>query len=172
MDDMLIFDDSLPRLREIFAALTEYADTLRLQLKPPTYTNNVRGVSFLGYKVYQHKILLNPRSSRRFAKKLQLYDNYFAHDIWSEKEYQRHLEPLFAFARHAYSLQFRKKTLSRSENHQATTTYCVGAAAVRLPLIAVCRAATTTTTTTGTTTTTAPGISVSALSSAHSLQKE
>ena len=168
MDDMLIFGDSFSHLREIFADLTRYITDLHLDFKPPIYTTSVRGVGFLGYKIYRHKMLLDARSKHRFAKKLALYAQNFAHDIWTEKEYQKHLIPLFAFARHAYSKQFRAATIQRFEDRRAPTTSCAAVVAVRPLPIAVSRVATTTT---GTTTTTHRGISVSVLSSAHSLLK-
>ena len=169
MDDMLIFGDSFSHLREIFADLTRYITDLRLEFKPPIFTTSVRGVDFLGYKLFRHKILLDARSKHRFAKKLALYDQNYEENIWTEKEYQKHLIPLFAFARQAYSKQFRAATIQRFEDRRAPTTSCAAVVAVLPPPIAVSRVATTTTGTT--TTTTHRGISVSVLSSAHSLLK-
>ncbi len=116
MDDILIFSDSKTELKTIFGRLLALATDLRLDFKEPVYCNCVRGVSFLGYKIFRHKILLNHRSASRFSRKLILYRRMYLDGSFTQKEYLRHLVPIFAFVRHAYSKRFRRKELLRSEN--------------------------------------------------------
>ncbi len=99
MDDFLVFGMNKREVRRTVEAIEEYArENLELTLKPVVYNNVLQGTSFLGYRLYPHKILLNGRSKKRFVRKYVMYDKLLKENVWSETDYQRHLLPLMAFA--------------------------------------------------------------------------
>ena len=48
-------------------------------------------------------------SGKRYIHKLRQYEVHLREDLWTQKEYQRHVEPLIAFTQHADAKAFRKK---------------------------------------------------------------
>lgn len=108
MDDMLLFGDSKAQVRAHVAEVERFvSDRLRLQLKPAVLSACRRGVSFLGYNLFPHKVLLNRRSKLRFRHKLRQYAALHASGAWSDGEYMGHITPLMAFARKAYTRRLR-----------------------------------------------------------------
>ena len=109
MDDMLLFADSLSELKDNVSKVKEYLrQNLFLNLKPPQIVSVNRGVSFLGYALLPHRILLNRRSKVRFAKKFCTYNAMLAMGDWGEVAYQQHMQPLLAFVDKAYTRNLRK----------------------------------------------------------------
>ncbi len=110
MDDMLLFADSLSELKANVARVKVYLEQhLFLTLKTPQIVNVNRGVSFLGYALYPHRILLNRRSKVRFTKKFSTYNAMLARGEWSEVVYLQHMQPLLAFVGKAYTRNLRKR---------------------------------------------------------------
>lgn len=108
MDDILIFGATPLQVREYAQEIFSFADDeLRLRLKHPVFCSVHSGVSFLGYFLYPHKMLLNRRSKIRFKKKMYDYANMYADDIWSDMEYKEHITPLLAFVQKAYTKGLR-----------------------------------------------------------------
>jgi hypothetical protein len=121
MDDILIFENDKNKLKENIVKLEEYVgadlcvcpdDTGEhmgspLRFKPVLINKCEQGISFLGYKPYPHKILLNSRSKRRFREKLKRYNLMLYNNLWNETGYQRHVIPLASFAKYAYTKSFR-----------------------------------------------------------------
>lgn len=104
MDDMLLFADSKLSINMYVSELNNYLEKINgLVLKPIIKHSVEQGVSFLGYKLYPQKILLNSRSKRRFKNKMLCYEQLLEKSAWSETEYMQHITPLFAFVRQAYS---------------------------------------------------------------------
>ncbi len=109
MDDMLLFADSLPELKANVAKVKEYLEhNLFLDLKPHQIGSVTRGVSFLGYTLLPHRILLNRRSKVRFVAKFRAYNMMLSSGEWNEIAYQQHIRPLLAFTDKAYTRIFRK----------------------------------------------------------------
>lgn len=108
MDDMLVFGTTQQEVnryvREIDAMAT---DSLGLTLKTPQISACKYGVSFLGYKLFATKILLNRRSKLRFVRRMKLYAANLESGIWSEQIYFNHITPLLAFAQKAYTRNLR-----------------------------------------------------------------
>ncbi|MDE5551092.1 MAG: hypothetical protein K2I99_07095, partial [Bacteroidaceae bacterium] len=73
----------------------------------PVYCPTNLGVSFLGYSLYPHKILLNRRSKIRFKRKMREYAILYEDGMWSDMEYQEHVTPLLAFVQKAYTKGLR-----------------------------------------------------------------
>lgn len=110
MDDMLVFGNSREEVKAFVAHIQTYVETrLELELKPAVLASTFNGVSFLGYHVSRHKILLNRRSKLRFKRKLRYYAGRFGSGALSEKEYQGHLLPLLAYVKKAYTVSLRKR---------------------------------------------------------------
>ena len=109
MDDMLVFGESKECVKRYVLLLKEYIEKeLSLTLKPEVINSTRYGVSFLGYSVYRHKLLLNRKSKLRFKRKLLSYTNNFQTTQWDEHMYQQHLLPLLAFVGKAYTKKLRR----------------------------------------------------------------
>jgi hypothetical protein len=108
MDDILIFENDRCKLKENIAKLEELAfNELHLCFKPVLINKCEQGISFLGYKPYPHKILLNRRSKRRFREKLKQYNLMLNNASWDETNYQHHVIPLISFVKYGYTKKFR-----------------------------------------------------------------
>ena len=114
MDDMLLFSNNREELKQQLSMLREKAETLKLTLKPIVLNKTQQGISFLGYKLFPHAILLNSSNKLRFKNKYQTYQNYLDKNIWDEKTFQQHVTPLFSFVQHAYTKRLRKETIEGS----------------------------------------------------------
>jgi len=114
MDDMLLFSNNKEELKQQLSVLHQQAKTLQLTLKPIVLNKTQQGISFLGYKLFPHKILLNGRSKQRFKTKFKTCENYLEENIWDEKTYQQHITPLLSFVQHAYTKRLRKEIIEGS----------------------------------------------------------
>ncbi|MBR6757393.1 MAG: RNA-directed DNA polymerase [Bacteroidaceae bacterium] len=114
MDDILLFAD---RREDIYRYVEEIElimhRTVLLNLKPAVVQQTQYGISFLGYMLYPHKILLNRRSKIRFRKKLQMYEQYRQSGRWSEVQYLQHITPLLSFAQKAFTHGMRNDICNR-----------------------------------------------------------
>ncbi len=114
MDDMLLFADSLSELKDNVSKVEDYLrQNLFLNLKPPQIVNVNRGVSFLGYTLLPHRILLNRRSKERFIKKFDAYNSMLSSGEWCDITYQQHMQPLLAFVDKAYTRKLRTEICKR-----------------------------------------------------------
>lgn len=111
MDDMLLLSNSLEGLKNAVDNIRQYLLSLQLVLKPVVLGRTDCGVSFLGYKLFPHKILLNKASKQRFKNKMKNYSANFNKQIWTERQYKEHIVPLLSFASKAYTKNIRKGIL-------------------------------------------------------------
>ncbi|MBR1834768.1 MAG: RNA-directed DNA polymerase [Bacteroidales bacterium] len=108
MDDMLLFADDGQLLKGQVQRVHDYlSEELRLQIKPPVIVKTTQGVSFLGYRLQGYRIGLNSRSRNRFIHKMNNYQHLLETEQWSQEEFRIHVVPLVAFAKHAYTKQYR-----------------------------------------------------------------
>lgn len=114
MDDMLLMENDRNVLKEKVRCVRKNLEDIGLQLKPEIIEKTAKGISFLGYKIYPQKILLNKRSKNRLKRKMKQYQGFFEDGFWSEKEYRDHIQPLLAFAMHAYTKRLRTEILEGS----------------------------------------------------------
>lgn len=121
MDDMLLFGDDRASLISHVDAVKRYVATLDLMLKPPVVVSSTQGVSFLGYRLHGHAIGLNSRSKRRFEHRMKVYESLRADGVWSEEDYHLHITPLLAFTVHAYTKQYRRRTMAKVGDRRALT---------------------------------------------------
>ncbi len=105
MDDMLLLENDKEKLQRAVSAVQLYVQQmLNLELKPIVFTRTITGVSFLGYKLYPHKILLNKRSKRRYLKKRALFLQWLSDgsSACNAFEIESISKVMFCFERHAY----------------------------------------------------------------------
>ncbi len=115
MDDLLLFGRTKAELKFLTDEIRWHLKAeLELELKENIQLNRSRhGIPFLGFRIYPHAIRLSPRSKRRFVRKFIDFEKKWAEGVWDENELVRHMEPLFAFAQTADSLNFRRNVIQR-----------------------------------------------------------
>lgn len=112
MDDIVVFANDKKELLSSITCMHTYAkEKLELIFKPFVLGKTLQGTSFLGYKVFPHKILLNGNSKKRFIKKASLYHGNLLKRMWDEHTFGNHIIPLLAFIKHAYCKAMRKQYL-------------------------------------------------------------
>ena len=108
MDDMLLFGESKAQVRGYVEEVEGFVgERLQLHLKPFVLNASKRGVSFLGYNLFPHKILLNRHSKLRFKQKSRQYAEAYERGEWNDETYRTHIIPLMAFAQKAYTKRLR-----------------------------------------------------------------
>lgn len=108
MDDILLFGATPSLVRDYVRMIRFFVENeLHLKLKRPVFCSTYSGVSFLGYSLHPHKLLLNRRSKIRLKKKMSEYTNMYVSDKWTDTEYKEHIIPLLAFAQKAYTKGLR-----------------------------------------------------------------
>ena len=115
MDDFVLWGADRHELRSALAEIECYLQyQLSLVLKDNIQLNRcVRGMPFLGYRIFPRIIRLSPRSKRRFVAHLTEYEQRYLSGEWSEASLQRHMQPVTAFASFANSDALRRDTISR-----------------------------------------------------------
>lgn len=116
MDDFLLFSDDKHVLEQYVEAVNDYMKReLKLELKVAVLSDKGHGISFLGYHLSRHKILLNSRSKKRLKSKMLLYAHLLECSEWDERRYMEHITPLLSFSRYAYSRGLRKEISLRQQ---------------------------------------------------------
>ncbi len=116
MDDMVLWHNDKEALLEVGRRFKDFVEAqLKLELKPFCLNKNTAGLPFLGYLLYPNGIRLAQRSRKRFIQKSREYGRLLQEGKWSQKEYQRHIEPLTAFTLYADAKAFRQKALLLAE---------------------------------------------------------
>ncbi|MBF0227292.1 MAG: group II intron reverse transcriptase domain-containing protein [Desulfobacterales bacterium] len=115
MDDFIIFGTEKLILKQELEYVKVFLDSqLKLQLKDNIQLNKcVKGVPFLGFRVFVDKILLKAASKKRFTKKFRKYEGNFLEGRWKLKTLIRHIEPLIAFTKLGQANSFRRKVIER-----------------------------------------------------------
>lgn len=110
MDDMVIWSNDKNTLLKIGNKFKSFIESeLSLTLKPFCLNSIVKGLPFLGYFLLPEKIMLNKNSRKRFKTKLIHYAGKLQNGEWSQSDYQAHILPLIAFAKHANTYHLRRK---------------------------------------------------------------
>lgn len=112
MDDMVVWSSDKQKLKDIRNQIKAFLEgKLALKLKVQLLNRNTKGLTFVGYRLFDKYTKLSVRSKKRFKKKMINYHHKLEKEEWSEEDFQRHTLPLLAFTKHASSLEFRKKIL-------------------------------------------------------------
>ncbi len=110
MDDILVFGRDKTVVKEYVRKIKEYVSgELALQLKHEVLVSTDLGVSFLGFSIYKHKILLNRRSKIRLKRKVKKYGKLYESGEWNDEDYITHIIPLLSFAEKAYTKTLRNR---------------------------------------------------------------
>ncbi len=119
MDDVLVFGGH-EDLRAFMNVVPGFLhETLKLELKPKGGLHRtVRGVGFLGTRIFPNRVELARKNKVRFRRRLAALDAMIEAGAISEQRYQERTTALFAFARKCDSYGFRQKTIS--EDGQGT----------------------------------------------------
>jgi RNA-directed DNA polymerase len=116
MDDMVIWDNSKERLLKTGKDFQAFIESqLFLNLKPFCLNSSEKGLPFLGYLIFPEKVLLNRDSRKRYKNKLKFCAGKLLSGEWSQNEFQSHVLPLNAFARHANTFSLRKSQVEKLE---------------------------------------------------------
>ena len=114
MDDMVLWSDDKCALLEAGKYLSHFiSEKQDLQLHPFCLNRTAKGLPFLGYVVYPHKLELARNSQKRFAAKMKAYYLKLERGEWTQQDYQRHATPLIAFTEHANARQWRSGLLQK-----------------------------------------------------------
>lgn len=110
MDDMVIWSNDKNMLLKIGNEFESFIESeLSLTLKPFCLNSTDKGLPFLGYMLFSKTVLLNNSSRKRFKAKLKQYTYKLNNAQWNQAEYQAHVLPLIAFAKHANTFNLRTK---------------------------------------------------------------
>ncbi len=110
MDDMVIWSNDKNMLLKKGNEFQSFIESeLSLTLKPFCLNSTDKGLPFLGYMLFPKTILLNNSSRKRFKAKLKQYTYKLNNAEWNQTEYQAHVLPLIAFAKHANTYNLRRK---------------------------------------------------------------
>ena len=115
MDDFIIFAENKAQLKdELYDVIGFLGRVLELKLADKIQLNRCeRGIPFLGFRVFPHKVLLSPASKRRFSKKFRKYEENFEKGVWTEDDLARHMGPLIEFTKAAHAKGFRKRIFEK-----------------------------------------------------------
>ena len=123
MDDMILIQTSKEKLICFSKEVGGYCkQELSLNLKPVCINSAGKGIPFLGFVTFPGGVRLNRNSKKRFLLKHRRYAEKLRAGEWSQKEYARRAEPLFAFTRYANSLAFRRDVMEKTEVGQGAPT--------------------------------------------------
>jgi hypothetical protein len=116
MDDVVMLHPSKEKLLDLAGEVRGYCGgELGLELKPVCLNRIDKGIPFLGFVLFPRGVRLSKGSKKRFLAKHRRYAGRLRSGAWSQKEYARHAEPLFAFARFADSLNLRRCAIRKTE---------------------------------------------------------
>lgn len=115
MDDFVLWAEEKAALKDELAATHDFLSSeLGLELNENIQLNRcLRGVPFLGYRVFADRLELGPRARRRFSRKLRGYEKEWLSGRWSEAALARHMEALLSYVRFADSLGWRRQLVRR-----------------------------------------------------------
>jgi len=112
MDDLLLFADDKARLHRLLARIRRFlAERLALSLKEnATLLAPVgEGIPFLGFRVYPGVIRLNPRTLRRFHRRVRDCERRFAAGEMGVEALADTVASLYAHVTHADTLTLRRR---------------------------------------------------------------
>jgi hypothetical protein len=113
MDDTLFWCNSRAEAHEKLAALRDYLHRERqLQLKPHSQINrSMMGVSYCGYRIFPHAILLSRRKRQRYQQLRQQWERAWQQGQITALALQQAYHSAHAMTLHADSLAWRKQNL-------------------------------------------------------------
>jgi len=115
MDDFLLFGNNKQDLKEELQHIHAFLEEkLALSLNPAIQLNRcIKGIPFLGYRIFPGKLLLSGRSKNRFVNQFRLYEGKWQNGRWTIETLIRHMEPLIEFTKMADAKGFKKNVMER-----------------------------------------------------------
>ncbi|MBK8473089.1 MAG: group II intron reverse transcriptase domain-containing protein [Sphingobacteriales bacterium] len=114
MDDMILWHNDKNALLSALSLIEGYLhERLKLRLKPAIVGRTAQGLPFLGFVVRRFDLGLQRAGKQRYYKKLKRLCCCLKHQQLSPIDFQRRVQCLASFVRHARSLKFRQKTVRR-----------------------------------------------------------
>ncbi|MBI2668829.1 RNA-directed DNA polymerase [Candidatus Woesearchaeota archaeon] len=118
VDDFVILENSIPKLEEYKAKITDFlAEKLKLQLHPEKskILSVSRSVEFLGMRLFPYHRLLKTKNIRKFNRKLAAsYQEYSTGKLMYDPIYE-FMEGWVAYAKNANTYHLRKRILNSFE---------------------------------------------------------
>ncbi len=112
MDDVVIWSTQ-EQLAEVREVARHELGKLHLEIKNAGEWNRCeRGLPFLGYVIYPDRVRLNKNGRRRLRKKLRTLRRGHAEGTIDEAELQQRCTSLFAHAKHADDIAWRRAVLN------------------------------------------------------------
>lgn len=116
MDDVIIMEKEKSKLRNMISLYCDFAAiVLNLKVKPPVVGKSCNGIPFLGYKVFQNRILINGKGKRRYKRNIKRLKELFRKDLITEQEYSQRLNSNIAYVKFADSFKFRSNILDKCQ---------------------------------------------------------
>jgi len=114
MDDFVLFGTEKEMLKTELSAIQSFlSEHLALELKPIQLNRSIKGLPFLGFRVFPEKILLTSAGKRRFVRKFIAYEEKWVNGEWSEETLVQHMEPLIAYTLIADASGFRRSVIQK-----------------------------------------------------------
>jgi RNA-directed DNA polymerase len=112
MDDMVLWHTDKNVLRHMVTVTENFCfQVLALHLKEPIIQQTKRGLPFLGYTIFPHRIRLNARSKQRFRRNMKSLWAQVESGGISQEVFQRRCLPAIDFTRKADTHAFRQGVL-------------------------------------------------------------
>ena len=110
MDDFVFYSDSKDFLKSVLGALPSFLSTLGLLLKEGSFINRtVRGMDFLGLRVWPWRIGASRASLRRYRRKIAVCEKRYSECAIDEMAFQCRLTALTAFVAQGDTLKWRQR---------------------------------------------------------------
>ena len=110
MDDMLVFEPSVKKLKEDFEQMNALLEqNLKLNFKPPVYSRCKDGIPFLGKLIFANKIFLLREKYNLKKKKIKKIDYLVKKGKLTEQKAAERITAIMA-----YKTLCKKKTVKRS----------------------------------------------------------
>ncbi|MDR1165541.1 MAG: reverse transcriptase/maturase family protein [Deltaproteobacteria bacterium] len=115
MDDFVLFHKDKDYLVAELKQIEEYLNgVLKLKLKSNIQLNRtVKGLPFVGYRIYRSFTRLTTQSKARFSKKFRIYEKNYCLGVFSEKELSDRVRALTAFTEKGDCHGFRRYVFDR-----------------------------------------------------------
>lgn len=114
MDDVIVWCRGGDEARRMSRAIEGFVqDELRLSLKPAQIQRSERGVSFLGFRVFERALRLSKRRRRRYAAARRRLERAHADGVLDASALQRGIDAALAITAHADAGGWRRAELRR-----------------------------------------------------------
>jgi len=115
VDDVVVFDDSKDRLREILHAVRGFLLTLRLDLHAgkSRIHRTADGVSFLGWRVFRERCRLDRGNVARFRRRMRTMERDSTRGAMALEDIQQRVQAWIAHAAHGNTWKLREGLLAQ-----------------------------------------------------------